>query len=85
MNKTNPFDWGVIENREYKSIFTQKNATYNEPAQETFTGNEVGSFFFNEQAPTHRLRPFVVWNVRRMKRKTAEITVTNTERIYEIP
>lgn len=56
MNKTNPFDWGVIENREYKSIFTQKNATYNEPAQEAFTGNEVGSFFFNEQAPTPQIK-----------------------------
>ena len=56
MNKINPFDWGVIENREYKSIFTQKNATYNEPAQEGFTGNEVGSFFFNQQAPTPQIK-----------------------------
>ena len=56
INRTNPFEWGVIEGCEYKSIPTQRNATYNKPAQEVFTGNEVTSFFFNGQAPTPQIK-----------------------------
>lgn len=56
INKTNPFEWGVREECKFISIPTQRNATYNEPAKEVFTGSEVTSFYFNGQAPTPQIK-----------------------------
>lgn len=56
INKSNPFEWGVIEECKYISQPTQRNATYTQPAEEKFTGNAFGSFYYNEQAPTPQIK-----------------------------
>ena len=56
INKSNPFEWGVREECKYISQPTQRNAKYNTPAQETFTGTAWGSFMYNEQAPSPQIK-----------------------------
>ena len=56
MNKSNPFDWGVKEGKAFMSIPQQANAEYMELPKEVFQGNDVTSFYFNQQAGTTNLR-----------------------------
>ena len=52
INKSNPFEWGVVEEKKYVSIPTQRNATYTKPMENDYTPNELNVFMYNEQAPT---------------------------------
>ena len=65
-NISNPFDWGNIDpirvdkadvkETEFKTIPSQRNATYNEVAEEEFTNNGFDSFVQNIEAPTPQLK-----------------------------
>lgn len=48
----NPFAYNEIEQKEYKSFYTQREASYTEPAKETYQGNGLTAFMYNEVAPT---------------------------------
>ena len=65
-NISNPFDWGNIDpirvdkadvkETEFKTIPSQRNATYSEVAEEEFTNNGFDSFVQNIEAPTPQLK-----------------------------
>lgn len=64
-NKSNPFNWDEEPvrvskedsvNTKFKSIPSQKNATYTEPAEEQFTNTAFDSFVENIEAPTPQIR-----------------------------
>lgn len=52
----NPFAYNEIEQKEYVSFFTQREASYKTVSEETFTGNGFNSFVYNEEAPTPQLK-----------------------------
>lgn len=47
-----PFAYNEEEQRSYTSFYTQRKASYTEPAETVFQGNEHNSFVYNEEAPT---------------------------------
>ncbi len=64
-NKSNPFAWDneplvvdkeVSDDFTFNTIPTQRNASYTEVAEETFTDTEKDTFFGNNDAPTPQLR-----------------------------
>lgn len=65
-NTSNPFDWGNYEpitvekedssKSEFKTIPSQRNASYTEVPEETFVNTAFDSFVENIEAPTPQLR-----------------------------
>lgn len=65
-NTSNSFDWGSFDpntvakadaqETEFKTIPTQRNATYTEVAEEEFTNTALDSFVENIEAPTPQLK-----------------------------
>lgn len=55
-NTSNPFALGESSEGVFKSIFEQRNASYNDPAEEKFTSNAFDSFVENIEAPTPQIK-----------------------------
>lgn len=51
----NPFEYNIIEQREYVSFYKQRNAKYKETAEQEFNINENQSFRENIEPPTPQI------------------------------
>ena len=51
----NPFEYNMIEQREYVSFYKQRNAKYKETAEQDFNINENESFRENIEPPTPQI------------------------------
>ena len=51
----NPFEYNMIEQREYVSFYKQRNAKYKETAEQEFNINENQSFRENIEPPTPQI------------------------------
>lgn len=55
-NTSNPFALGEFYEGVFKSTFEQRNASYNDPAEEEFTSTAFDSFVENIEAPTPQIK-----------------------------
>lgn len=55
-NQSNPFALGEFYEGKFKSTFEQRNASYNDPAEEEFTNSAFDSFMENIEAPTPQIK-----------------------------
>lgn len=55
MNRSNPFDYNINEQKAFESFYTQRKASYKEPAKETYETTEKESFIENIEAPTPQI------------------------------
>lgn len=51
----NPFEYNIIEQREYVSFYKQRNAKYKETSEQEFNINENKSFRENIEPPTPQI------------------------------
>lgn len=55
MNRRNPFEYNMNEQKEFESFYTQRKASYKQPAKETYEATEKESYIENIEAPTPQI------------------------------